>query len=69
MIKKPRYRIIQRPSYSEPSSPIFLVEKKIWFWWEPAGLFLTLHAAELQVLKLQSADANPIKTEIVKVFY
>ena len=46
--------------------PIFEVEEKCWFWWEPRGIFDSLAAAELRVSELLAAE--PIKREVVKEY-
>jgi hypothetical protein len=69
MIKHPRYRIVQKPSYTDPGLPIFEVQKKIGFWWEHAGLCVSLADAEQRVIQLKAAETTPVKTKTVKVFY
>lgn len=69
MIDRPRYRIIQRPSYYDPSSPIFDVQRRVLFGWEPAGTCANLDDAEQRVLYLKSADKNTVTTKTVKEFF
>jgi hypothetical protein len=59
-----RYRIVRRCSFIEAGVPIFAVEERSWFWWEPKGVFESLSAAELRVVDLIAA--SPIKREVVK---
>ena len=69
MTKIPRYRIIQKPQILNPFLPIFYVEKRVWFWWEHAGMYSCLADAEQRIMKLKSEKGAPVKTKIVKVFY
>jgi hypothetical protein len=69
MIDRPRYRIIQRPSYYDPSSPIFDVQRRVLFWWEPAGTCANLDDAEQRVLHLKSAAKNTVTIKTVKEFF
>jgi hypothetical protein len=61
-----RYRIARRGSFVQAGVPIFEVEEKCLFWWEPRGIFDSLAAAELRVSDLMSAE--PIKREVVKEY-
>jgi hypothetical protein len=61
-----RYRIVRRCSFIEAGVPIFAVEERSWFWWEPKGVFESLSAAELRVVDLIAA--SPIKREVVKEY-
>jgi hypothetical protein len=67
MTKIPRYRIIQKPQILNPFLPIFYVEKRVWFWWEHAGIYSCLADAEQRVMKLKFGV--PVKTKTVKVFF
>ena len=62
-----RYRIVRRGSYVQAGVPIFDVEEKCWFWWEPRGTFASLAEAQLRVSELVAAV--PIKREVVKEYY
>lgn len=61
-----RFRIVRRSSFVQAGVPIFEVEEKCWFWWEPRGIFDSLADAELRVSDLMAFD--PIKTEVVKEY-
>ena len=61
-----RYRIIRRGSFVEAGIPIFEVEERCWFYWEPRGIFESLAAAEMRVANLIAA--NPIKREVIKEY-
>jgi hypothetical protein len=63
-----RYRIAQRPSYVDPTKPVFTVERKVWFWWEDSGLCLSLDEAMQRIVRLRLADMNPVKTMVVKEY-
>jgi hypothetical protein len=45
--------------------PIYQVERRVLWWWEDAGCFLSLKAAKGQIHELRQADANPIKREVI----
>jgi hypothetical protein len=61
-----RYRIVRQGSFVEAGVPIFAVEERSWFWWEPRGIFESLSAAEIRVADLIAA--SPIKREVVKEY-
>lgn len=61
-----RYRIIRRGSLVEAGIPIFEVEERCWFCWEPRGIFESLAAAEMRVANLIAA--SPIKREVIKEY-
>jgi len=64
-----RYRIVERPSFADPSEPIFAVEKKEWFWWNYVGVFSTFAEAFKRALELQEADRKgTVKTRVVEEF-
>lgn len=64
-----RYRIVEKPSFADPSEPIFAVEKRVWFWWEYAGLFGTFAEAFKRGLELQEADRKGVvKIKVVEEF-
>ena len=63
---KNHYRVIRRAGFANPAVAVYHVEKRVLWWWEHAGsAFLSLEAAKEWIHKLQIAEANPIKTEIV----
>jgi hypothetical protein len=61
-----RYRIVRQGSFIKAGVPIFEVEERSWFWWEPKGIFESLSAAEMRVADLIAA--SPIKREVVKEY-
>jgi hypothetical protein len=63
-----RYRIVQRPSYIDPTEPVFVVERKILFWWEDAGLCMSLDEAVRRIVQLRLAEVKPVKTMVVKEY-
>ena len=62
------YRIVQRGSCALPGRAIFEVQKKAWFWWDHAGLCMSLGEAEQHILQLRMADISPIKTMVIKEY-
>ena len=62
-----RYRIIRRPSYVNPTQPIYEVQRQVlWWWWENAGTgYPSFEAAKWQIHELRQAEANPIKRKVV----
>ena len=61
-----RYRIVRRSSFVQEGVPVFDVEERCWFWWEPRGTYDTFAGAELRVTNLKMAA--PIKTVVVKQY-
>ena len=61
-----RFRIVKRGSFVQAGIPIFEVEERSWFWWEPRGIFESLHAAEMRVVSLKAAA--PINRQVVKEY-
>ena len=61
-----RYRIVKRSSFIQAGVPMFDVEERCWFWWEPRGTYDTFAGAELRVTDLKMAE--PIKTAVVKQY-
>lgn len=61
-----RFRIVRRGSLLRELGPVFDVEERCLFWWEPRGTFATFAKAELRVIDLKMAA--PIKTEVVKEY-
>jgi len=60
------YRIVRRCSFFEEGIPVFEVEERSWFWWEPRGVFESFAKAEMRVADLIAA--SPIKREVVKEY-
>ena len=63
-----RYRIIQHPSFLDPSQPLYEVQQRVWFWWDHAGVFDRLHDAETRVRQLQAAEHTSIKREVIREY-
>ena len=61
-----RFRIVKRGSFMQAGVPMFDVEERSWFWWEPRGTYNSLAGAELRVADLKLAA--PIKTTVVKQY-
>ena len=61
-----RYRIVKRPAYTRIGTPVFEVEERSWFWWEPRGVFQSLAAAQGRVADLIAASS--IKREVVREY-
>lgn len=61
-----RFRIVKRGSFTQAGVPMFDVEERSWFWWEPRGTYGSLAGAELRVADLKLAA--PIKTTVVKQY-
>ena len=59
-----RYRIIRRGSFLNPGVPMFDVEERCWWWWEPRGICVSLAEAELRITELKIA--KPIKRQVIK---
>ena len=63
-----RYRIVQRPSYTDPRQVLFTVEQRDFIWWTLVGLSMLLEEAEQRVAELQEAERNPVETKVVKEY-
>jgi hypothetical protein len=61
-----RYRIVKRSSFVRAGVPMFDVEERCWFWWEPRGTYDSFAGAENRVLDLKMTA--PIKTVVVKQY-
>lgn len=61
-----RYRIVRRCSFVRAGIPIFEVEERCWWWWEPRGICTSLAEAELRIVELKTA--KPIKRQVVKEY-
>jgi hypothetical protein len=61
-----RYRIVRRGSFLNSGVPIFDVEERCWWWWEPRGICESLAEAELRVTELKMT--KPIKRQVVKEY-
>jgi hypothetical protein len=61
-----RYRIVKRCSFLEEGVPVFEVEERSWFWWEPRGVFESFAEAEMRVANL--IDAIPIRRQVIKEY-
>lgn len=63
-----RYRIVQKGCYLLPGHAVFKVQKKVWLWWDLAGLCMSLGEAEQRILQLRTADISPVKTMVIKEY-
>lgn len=65
-----RFRIVKRGSPTlirgRTFGPVFDVEERCLFWWEPRGTCATFAEAELRVIDLKMA--TPIKSVVVKEY-
>jgi hypothetical protein len=59
-----RYRIVRRGSFLNPGVPMFDVEERCWWWWEPRGICVSLAEAELRIVELKAA--KPITWQVIK---
>jgi len=62
-----RFRIIRRPSFVQVEVPVYDVEERCWFSWEPRGTFATLEEAERRAHGLM--EATPIPRMVIKEYY
>lgn len=63
-----RFRIVQRPSGSDPTRPRFDIEKKIWWSWELVRWEFDLEDAEKYILNMENIRKNTVKTKVIKEY-
>lgn len=63
-----KHRIVQRPSFLNPSSAVYDVEEKVWFSWEPRGTFDKLEEAKKRVFELKKQEPYTIKRKVIRVY-
>lgn len=63
-----RFRILQRPSVTDPTKPRFDVQEKIWWSWELIDFTWTIEEAEQLLLKVNNARNNPVETKVIKEY-
>jgi len=63
-----RFRIVQRPSGSDPTQPRFDVETKTWWWWELVRWEFELEDAETYILNIENIRKNTVKTKVIKEY-
>lgn len=56
-----RYRIIERNSFLYAGVPMYDVEERCLWWWEPRGIYESCAEAEQRVAKLKTAKSIPWK--------
>lgn len=61
-----RYRIIERNSFIYAGVPMYDVEERCFWWWEPRGVYETLADAEQRVVALK--EEKPIQWRVVKEY-
>ena len=63
-----RFRIVQRPSYTDPTQPRFDIEEKTWWRWQCVTFEFNLEDAEKRVINLEDICENTVKTKVVKEY-
>ena len=61
-----RYRIVRRGSFLNIGVPMFNVEERCWWWWEPRGICVSFAEAELRIAELKAS--KPIKWQVIKEY-
>jgi len=61
-----RFRIVQRPSYTDPTQPRFDIEEKTWWWWRNVTFEFNLEDAEIYILNIENIRKNTVKAKVVK---
>jgi hypothetical protein len=61
-----RFRIVRRPSVSNPGQAIYEVEERRFFRWEYRGLDLSMEEAKARVARLMNTQA--VKVTVVKEY-
>lgn len=65
-----RYRIVQKPRYSDPTQPIYDVQKReLFFFWDHIGFCLDISDAECLIRQYQEQDGRKVvETKVVKEY-
>ena len=61
-----RYRIKQRPSYTNPGNAIFETEERVLLWWEYRAMHFSIEEAERHVADMK--ETHPVRTKIIKQY-
>jgi len=64
----PRFRIVQQPSYTDPTQPRFDIEAKTWWGWRLVSWEFNLEDAEKRVINIEDICENTVKTKVVKEY-
>ncbi|CAB4154840.1 hypothetical protein UFOVP649_34 [uncultured Caudovirales phage] len=63
------FRIVQRPSYCDPTRARFDVQEKVLWWWELIDFEWTIEEAEQLLLKIRGQRNNRVETKVIKEYY
>jgi hypothetical protein len=63
-----RFRIVQRPIYTDPTQPRFDIQEEVLGWWEFINFAFTFEEAEVLLLKIKTDRENPIETKVIKEY-
>ena len=63
-----RFRIVQRPSYIDPTQIRFDIEEKTWWRWQYVTFEFNLEDAETYILNIESIRKNRVKAKVIKEY-
>jgi hypothetical protein len=63
-----RFRIVQRPSFTNPVRARFDIQEKVLWRWELVDFAFTFEEAEVLLLKIKTDRENPIETKVIKEY-
>jgi hypothetical protein len=63
-----RFRIVQRPSFTNLVRARFDIQEKVLWWWEFIDFAFTFEEAEVLLLKIKTDRENPIETKVIKEY-
>jgi hypothetical protein len=63
-----RFRIVQRPCFTNPVRARFDIQEKVLWRWELIDFAFTFEEAEGLLLKIKTERENPIETKVIKEY-
>ena len=63
-----RFRIVQRPSWADPTKACFDVEERIWWSWKLIGFEWTIEEAEQGLFDAINKRNNRVETKVIKEY-
>ena len=61
-----RFRIVQRPSYRDPTRARFEIYERVWWLWHYITFRFTTEEAEQYILYIKNIRKNTVKTKVIK---
>lgn len=63
-----RLRIVQRPSYCDPTSARFDIQERVWWSWQYIDFRWTVEEAEQYILDIKNIRKNTVETKVIKEY-